>query len=111
VDEELHAYLDACATQSVLLPTGCPFGKTFDNRIDSTPEWSISTYPNVEIIPGSNTGEWVMPITTASAHLSVEVRSLFDGTVRDFDEEIPFTVSYLLTIQPDNSLAIQANYG
>jgi hypothetical protein len=108
VSSELRDYLDGCAEQEVLLPTSCPFGKTFENRIDTTPAWSIASYPTVQIIPGVDTGDWLMPQTEAAAHLSVEVRSLFDGSRTQFDEDIPFTVAYSIAISSTDSLAIQA---
>jgi len=108
VDEQLRSFLDTCATQQVLLPTGCPFGKTFDNRIDTTPAWSIASYPGVEIIPGGSIGSWLMPQTAAAAHLSVEVRSLFDGTRSQFDEDVPFTVSYAISLGDNDRMQIQA---
>jgi hypothetical protein len=110
VDEvatELNDFLDKCATQEVLLPTGCPFGKTFDNRVDTTPAWSIATYPAIEIIPGDGVGNWLVPRTEAAAHLVVEVRSLFDGRRTAFDEDVPFDVAYTITIN-DQNLSIQA---
>jgi hypothetical protein len=108
VSTQLRSYLDTCATQQVLLPTGCPFGKTFDNRIDTTPAWAMVAYPRVEIIPGGAVGLWLMPQASAAAHLSVEVRSLFDGTRSQFDEDVPFTVSYGVTISPNDTIDIQA---
>jgi hypothetical protein len=108
VKTELNDFLDTCATQEVLLPTGCPFGKTFDNRVDTTPAWSIAEYPAIEIIPGDGVGNWIVPRTEAAAHLVVEVRSLFDGRRTSFDEDVPFDVSYTITIGPTENLSIQA---
>ncbi|CAN5117831.1 hypothetical protein BH09ACT5_BH09ACT5_11730 [soil metagenome] len=108
VQKELDAYLDDCATQQVLLPTGCPFGEQIANRIISTPAWSISRYPEVTLVPGPDAGSWLMPPTDAAAHLVVDVRSLFDGTVSTFDEDVPFTSSYLVTFLPDDELLISA---
>ena len=105
VQKHVTAYLAECTTQPVLLPTGCPFGKTFDNRVDSTPEWSMADYPRVEIVPGSETGTWLMPESGAAAHLRVDIRSLFDGTVSTRDESVPFDVSFALSIEPDGSIA------
>ena len=106
VQKEVDDYLDACATQTVLLPTGCPFGESMGNRIVSTPTWHMTSYPPVVIQPGSKAGEWIMPETDASAHLTVDVKSLFDGTVSTFDEDVPFTVSYVITFLPDGELSI-----
>lgn len=104
VDDEL----DSCTTQTVLLPTGCPFGQQISNRIASAPEWSMSEYPEVSLIPGRDPGSWLMPVTDAAAHLTVDVQSLFDGTTSVFDEDVPFSVSYLVTFVGDDSILISA---
>jgi hypothetical protein len=108
VQGELDAYLDECATQRVLLPTGCPFGKQVANRIESEPRWDMSDYPPVTLRPGLDPGTWLMPPTDAAARLRVDIRSLFDGTVTEFDEDVPFEVSYLITFQADGGLYIEA---
>jgi hypothetical protein len=36
----------------------------------------------------------------------VQVRSLFDGSVSTFDEDVPFTVSYTITFPGDGGLLI-----
>jgi len=108
VQKELNNYLDECATQQVLLPTGCPFGEEIANRIVSTPAWSIAHYPKVTLKPGAAPGSWLMPATDAAAHLVVDIRSLFDGSVSTFDQDVPFTSSYVVTFLPDNKLLISA---
>jgi hypothetical protein len=108
VQEELDTYLDKCAKQRVLLPTGCPFGKEVANRIESEPRWEISEYPPVELVPASEPGTWLMPPTDAAARLRVDIRSLFDGSITRFDADVPFTVSYLITFQADGGLYIEA---
>jgi hypothetical protein len=108
VQKEVNSFLDDCATQQVLLPTGCPFGESMGNRIVSTPSWAMVGYPPVVILPGVKTGEWIMPQTDAAAHLIVEVKSLFDGTVSTFDEDVPFSVSYTITFPADGQLLISA---
>lgn len=106
VERELGAYLDDCATQQVLLPTGCPFGKSIGNRIDGLPSWSIVRYPAVSIDPGEQAGTWLVPPVVGSAHLRVDVRSLFDGTVETLEEDVTFTVSYLLTLAGDGAITL-----
>ncbi|WP_339618585.1 hypothetical protein [uncultured Salinibacterium sp.] len=110
VQREVNDYLDECATQVVLLPTGCPFGQPMANRIVTTPEWSMATYPEVTLVPGSATGSWLMPATDGAAHLTVDVRSIFDGSVSTFDEGVDFTASYLVTFMPEDELLITAQY-
>lgn len=111
VQSQLDDYLDECTTQEVLLPTGCPFGQEIANRIVSTPEWSISQYPKVTIVPGPDASSWLVPRTQGAAHLVVDVRSLFDGTVSTFDEDVPFSASYLITFLPGSELLITAQNG
>ncbi len=106
VQKEINAYLDKCATQTVLLPSGCPFGESMGNRIVSTPTWRMASYPPVVILPGPVSGQWIMPRTDAAAHLTVDVKSLFDGSISTFDEDVPFSVWYLITFLPDGELLI-----
>ena len=108
VKKELTRYLDKCAAQRVLLPTSCPFGKQVANRIESEPVWAMSEYPEVQLVPAEQPGTWLMPPTDAAARLRVDIRSLFDGSVTRFDEDVPFTVSYLITFQANGGLYIEA---
>ncbi len=107
VQAELDRYLDECATQEVLQPTGCPFAKRVTDRVVSTPDWSIAEYPEVSLVPGPDPGTWLMPRTDAAAHLVVDIRSIFDGSVTTFDEDIPFDLSYIITFQADGGLYIK----
>jgi hypothetical protein len=106
VTTELHKYYITCATQTVLLPTACPFGKSFSNRVVSTPAWSMVSDPSVTVVPDHTSGHWLVPSSTGTAHLVVKVQSLFDGSISTFDADVPFTVSYTITIDPNNHLTI-----
>ena len=97
LQKQLDSQLRQCATQKVLLPTGCPFGQSMENRIVGDPDWSIARYPKLTVVPGVKAGQWSVPATDGAAHLKVKVRSLFDGTVSDFDRDVPFTVRYSIT--------------
>lgn len=105
VQAEVNAALDECATQQVLQPTGCPFGQAIRNRIDTTPAWSIAAYPVVTITQGTNL-QWKMAPTSGAAHLVVDVRSIFDGSISTFDEDVPFQVGYTITILSDTEIVI-----
>jgi hypothetical protein len=111
VTKELHKYYIACATQTVLLPTACPFGKSFANRVISTPAWSMVKDPPVTIVADHTAGDWLVPYSMGTAHLVVKVQSLFDGSISTFDADVPFPVSYTITIGPDNHLTITSLYG
>ncbi|MCY7413697.1 MAG: hypothetical protein LH471_11785, partial [Salinibacterium sp.] len=106
VQEQVDAYLDDCATQRILLPTGCPFGQEIRNRVSTPPSWSISKYPTVTISPGAADAQWLVPRAAATARLTVEVQSLFDGTVSTFDEEGQFTVAYTISLLGNDELIV-----
>jgi hypothetical protein len=106
VSTELDRYFTACATQKVLLPTSCPFGKSFNNRVVSTPAWKIAKDPKISIVPDGSSGNWLVPTTTGQAHLTVKVQSLFDGTVSTYDRDVAFPVSYTIDIGAENHLTI-----
>ncbi len=110
VQERVNEQLDSCATQQVLMPTGCPFGQSMGNRIITAPLWSITTYPEVSLRAGERSGEWEVPLIPGTAHLVVDVRSLFDGSVSTFDEDVPFSVSYAVGFLPGDELLITARY-
>ena len=105
VQTQLDHYLDGCTKQQVLQPTGCPMGKRIDNRVLGSPTWTITHYPAVQITPGDD--GWTMPATAGTARLTVRVQSLFDGSVSNEKDTVPFTVAIKsIAIQPDGSLAI-----
>ena len=106
VRKELDAYYIKCATQTVLLPTSCPFGKTFSNRVVSAPAWKMVSDPTVTIGPDGNMGRWLVPAATGVAHLVVKVQSLYDGTISTFDSDVSFDVSYTIEIARDDHLTI-----
>ncbi len=104
LNTQVHAFLDDCAKQRVLMPTGCPLGFAVSDRITEAPTWSIAEYPEVRIEPGSEVGSWIMPPTLGSARIVVGARSLFDGSEYTIDEDSTFTLGYQLTITPDDEL-------
>ena len=110
VQKQLDKFLAACTTQKVLLPTGCPMGTEITDRLQDAPTWSIVSYPIVTIVPGAAVGSWQVPETGALAHLKVKVKSIFDGSLSTFDDDVPFTVRYLITFAGDGSPVITAQY-
>jgi hypothetical protein len=105
VQTELNAFLDACTTQQVLQPSDCPFGIEINDRVTDPPIWSIAEYPVVTLTAGDTTFE--MPDTKGQAHIVVKVQSLFDGGLMTRDENVPFEVAISVTVNPDDSLALQ----
>jgi hypothetical protein len=106
VAADIHDSLTDCATQEVLFPTGCPLGHAVVDRVASAPEWSIADDLVVDVAPGPGLGTWLVPVSVTS-HLVVEVRSLFDGRVTTFDEDIPVTATYLATVGADDSVSVE----
>ena len=109
VDEvgvQVRQILDDCTTQRVLQPTGCPFGETIRNRILDLPEWSMTSYPAVDLDPTDQIGVWTMPVTDGVAHLEVDIQSLFDGSVESLDQDVPFVAGYTVTILSTDELLV-----
>ena len=48
-----------------------------------------------------------MPTASGTAHLVVDVQSLFDGSVSTFDEDVPFEVDYLITFTGPSTITIE----
>jgi hypothetical protein len=97
----VHAELAACTRQHVLFPTGCPFGQAIENRLASEPEWTIEREPRLGIEPGGF-GTWIAGPAPGTAHLVVEVQSLFDGSLSTFDQDVPFPARYLVAFDGDD---------
>ncbi len=104
VKEQLSGFLDRCATQKVLQPTGCPFGISLDDRLVDEPQWTIDSYPDVVIVPAGDA--WQSRQAGGSAHCVVTVRSLYDGKISTVDKNVSFSVQLRIDVRPDESLAI-----
>ena len=104
VQQEVEAFLTQCATQEVLQPTGCPFGYTVQDRIDSLPKWSIAKQPVVTVTPEG--AGWRIAPSEAVAHIEVDIQSLFDGSIAHVSEDVPFIVEGEITVQPDGRASI-----
>ncbi|OUE23688.1 hypothetical protein [Clavibacter michiganensis] len=110
VQSEVDAYLTECTTQAVLYPSGCPFGKTIRDRITAPPVWSMTALPEITLQPASDDPadlDWVVPPTVGTAHIQVPVRSLYDGSVKDLDEDVPFSVSWRVSVDETSGVRIQ----
>lgn len=110
IQREVDDHLDACAEQEVLFPTGCPFGRAIADRVVSTPTWSIVSHPELTVTASDRFERWEVPAAEAVAHLTVDVQSLFDGSVETRDEDVVFQVRYLVEIVGDHTLHIVAQY-
>ena len=107
VQDKVEDFLDECATQRVLQPTGCPFGFTVRNRIIDAPVWSIAEQPVVALEPDG--ADWRIRRTQAVAHIQVDIQSIFDGSIRHVDEDVPFFLDGDITVLPDGTASIRVS--
>ena len=105
VQQRVEEFLTGCTTQQVLQPTACPFGFEVRNRIANLPIWSIAQQPTVTVEPDGTS--WRIPATDAVAHIEVDIRSLFDGSIEHVSEDVPFQVNGTITILGDGSASIR----
>ncbi|RLK52089.1 hypothetical protein C7474_0015 [Microbacterium telephonicum] len=105
VQQEVESFLDSCTTQKVLQPTGCPFGFSVQNRIKDEPTWSMTTQPTITLEPDG--AGWAIPRTEAVAHIRVDIQSIYDGSVREVDVDVPFFLTGTITMLADGSASIQ----
>ena len=104
VQQRVEEFLSSCATQEVLQPTACPFGFVVQDRIVSPPKWAIVSQPTVSVVPDG--AGWRIPAAEAVAHIDVEIRSLFDGSVSEVAEDVPFVVTGSIAVLPDGTASI-----
>ncbi|MDA9786418.1 hypothetical protein N9C74_00085 [Pontimonas sp.] len=88
----LEAYLDGCVAQGVLQPAECPFGVSISDRVLGEPQWSILDYPAVELRLSADRASWTMVASEGVAEVSVQVQSLFDGSITEFRSTEEFDV-------------------
>jgi hypothetical protein len=104
VQQRVEEFLTGCATQEVLQPTACPFGFVVQDRIVSPPKWSIIAQPTVSVVPDG--AGWRIPSADAVAHIEVDIRSLFDGSVEEVAADVPFAVTGSISVLPDGKASI-----
>lgn len=105
VQDRVNEFLEKCATQEVLQPTGCPFGYQVRNQITEPPQWSIPRQPRIELVPDG--AHWRIPATSATAHIDVDVRLIFDGQLVTVSEDVDFEITGSVTMLPDGTFSIR----
>lgn len=100
-----------CLPQKVLLPAGCPFGETIDDRLTSAPTWTMTSYPPVRLLPTGTTGTWTVAAATGHARLKVGAQSLYDGHAYAVDQDVPFVIGYQVVIGADGHLTLTPQAG
>ena len=100
VQQHIDRLLDECATQTVLLPTGCPFGVEIDDRVINSARWQLTESPAISLTTGERAGVWLIS-GDGEARLMVSVQRLFDGTIDERDDRVAFAVRGEVVFQPD----------
>lgn len=111
VQAQVDEYLDECAAQQVLFPPGCPFGQEIADRIVTPPRWEIVSYPAIALQPTSTLGEWSAPQTGGVARITVDVQSIYDGTVAPLQTEVPYSIGFVVTFVGENEVVITPRLG
>lgn len=104
VQKRVDEFLSQCATQTVLQPTGCPFGLTVPNRVVTDPVWSMVKSPTITLQPDD--AGWKIAPAPATAHVTLDVKSLYDGSLSHVDQDVPFQVDGSIRFLPDGSASI-----
>lgn len=99
VSTAVHERLDECAEQRALYPSGCPFGYEVEDRIEGEPEWHIRNYPAVKLVPG--TEGWALEPTVLEAEITLQLRSIFDGSLRTTTEPVTTGIGGDITLDGD----------
>jgi len=105
IAEQVHAFLEACTSQHVLKPTGCPFGyETGERVLPDTVQWSIVQQPAVAVVPDG--AYWAIAPAGGIARIRMEVQSIYDGSIIPVDQQVTFTIDGTIDILADDSAAI-----
>ena len=108
VDKEAEAWLsEGCGSRNVLLPEDCPYGYQLENRLapGTQPEWSITTYPEIELEPDG--AWWRIKEADGVAHIEMDVQSYIDGSISHVSENVPFRIDGTVELLQDGSAKIQ----
>lgn len=92
VREQVASYLEGCAEQQVLMPSGCPMGAATPNQVDAdTIEWSMPDVSELTVSLGDDGWE-VEGTDSLTADLTFEALNHFDGTPVDESFEADFSL-------------------
>lgn len=100
VNQDLKKYLDACTTQKVLLPSGCPLSHHSTQAVSGPINWSITDYPEAAI--SAYNGGWVIAPLKVKARIEYKEQDLATGAFSNIDQEQPYGFTAKLSIEGDS---------
>lgn len=100
VQKDINDYLDECAKQKVLQPTGCPLSHATTDRVDpETIKWEIRDYPKVSIEKDGD--NWDVPVLDFQARIKYTGIDLMTGESKDYDINMNSEVDADLKLAPN----------
>ena len=95
VQQQIKTYLDTCAAQSSLYPTGCPFEYDFSGRVDGEVTWLVTEYPQPEVTLAG--GKWALGKSSGKAEISFTELDLYTGETQQVTDTVSFSLKGSLT--------------
>ena len=105
VQERVEEFLTECATQEVLQPTGVPVRLPRRGSHRLAAEVVDRAAARRRGGAGRRRRGASRP-RRRSPSIDVDIRSLFDGSIRHVSEDVPFLVTGTITVLPDGSATI-----
>jgi len=102
VQTKVDEALAECVAQTVLMPTGCPFGYSTENRWVGDASWSLATNPRLALLPGDES--W-LATGTGVAHISGTIQSLFDGSTSPVEDDHEFHMAVPVWVTGSDAFA------
>ncbi|AJT43096.1 hypothetical protein UM93_11975 [Psychromicrobium lacuslunae] len=99
VNGSLKSYLDQCASQQVLLPSGCPLSHHSVQAVSGPIDWSITEYPKASI--SAYNGGWVIAPLMVKARIQYKEQDLGTGAYSNINQEQPYGFTAKLNITGD----------
>lgn len=93
VNQAIEEYLQECASRQVLQPASCPFGTEVSDRLNGLPTWTITVLPALEFEQSADGSYWRVSAVGGVATVTGTIQSLFDGSLRPLNRDVPFSTS------------------
>lgn len=109
VTSALAEFLQECASRQVLQPASCPFGTQVSDRLTGLPTWTITVLPTLDFDLSADGSYWMVEATAGVATVTGTIQSLFDGSLRPLNRDVPFGLSAEVTNLTSDSPALRIN--